>query len=72
MFLYFFQIKVLSFDFFSKVFAFKIKIKSLIFFSIISSIISLILSVALLIIINFSFSKKDFDKILLKKFSCII
>ena len=45
----------------------KIIFISSIFFSIISSIIFLILSLTLEIIINFSFSKKDFDWILSKK-----
>ena len=55
--------KDLNFDFFSKISALIIIIKSSRFFVIISSIIFNILSVALLIIIIFSFSKRDLDKI---------
>ena len=51
----------------AKVFEFKIKTKPSTFFSIISSTTSFILSVTLFTIINFSFSKKDFERIVLKK-----
>jgi len=58
-------------DTFSKILANKIIFVSSIFFSIISSIIFTILSVLLKIIINFSVSKNDFERILLKKFSLL-
>ena len=59
-----FSKKILSFDFFSSIFADKIIVISSILFDVISSIISFILSVALEIIISFLLSKKDFDKML--------
>ena len=59
-----FSKKLLSFDFFSRIFADKIIVTSVIFVDIISSIMSLILSVTLEIIISFLLSKKDFDKML--------
>jgi hypothetical protein len=62
-----FSKKDLSFDFFSKISELKIILTSVIFFSSISSIIFNILSVTLLIIIIFSFSKRDLENIFSKK-----
>ena len=59
----------LKVDFFSRFLEFKIIFISFGFFSIKSSTVSLILSVALLMIMSFSLSKKDFVKTELKKLS---
>ena len=65
-----FSKKDLNFDFFSKISELIITVKSLRFFEFKISIIFKILSVALLIIIIFSWSNSDFDKILsIKLFS---
>ena len=61
-----FSKKFLSLDFFSRIFADKTIVISAMFLKVISSITSLILSLALEIIISFLSSKKDFVKILLK------
>ena len=60
-----FSKKLRNLDFFSRIFADKIIFISSIFLEDISSMISIILSLTLKIIISFSFSKNDFDKILL-------
>ena len=60
-----------SLDFLSKAVDCNIITVSLIFFSIISSTISLIFSVVLEIIINFLSSKKDFENMLVKKLSLL-
>ena len=66
-----FSKKERSFDFFSKLVAFNIIITSSIILDDNSSNIFNILSVVLLIIIIFSFSKRDFEKIVSKKASLL-